>query len=60
MTAWLDAILVLFVLTSLWLLGSSRLHACIQAVALQGFLMAAKNRAPAANRKADGVVVMFV
>jgi hydrogenase-4 component E len=36
---WLDAILVLLVLTSLWLLGSSRLQACIQAVAFQGLLL---------------------
>jgi hydrogenase-4 component E len=35
----LDAILVLLVLTSLWLLGSSRLQACIQAVAFQGVLL---------------------
>jgi hydrogenase-4 component E len=37
--AWLDAILVLLVLTSLWLLGSSRLQACIQAVSFQGILL---------------------
>ena len=39
MNAWLDAILVLLVLTSFWLLGSSRLQSCIQAVALQGLLL---------------------
>ena len=39
MSAWLDAILVLLVLSSLWLLGSSRLQACIQAVAFQGILL---------------------
>ena len=39
MSVWLDAILVLLVLTSLWLLGSSRLQACIQAVAFQGILL---------------------
>lgn len=39
MNAWLDAILVLLVLTNLWLLGSSRLQACIQAVAFQGVLL---------------------
>jgi hydrogenase-4 component E len=33
---WLDAILVLLVLTSFWLLGASRLLSCIQAVAIQG------------------------
>jgi hydrogenase-4 component E len=38
-SVWLDAILVLLVLTSLWLLGSSRLQACIQAVAFQGVLL---------------------
>jgi hydrogenase-4 component E len=38
-TPWLDAVLVLFLLTSLWLLGSSRLQACIQAVAFQGLLL---------------------
>jgi hydrogenase-4 component E len=37
--AWLDAILVLLVLTSFWLLGSSRLQSCIQAVAFQGLLL---------------------
>jgi hydrogenase-4 component E len=37
--AWLDAILVLLVLSSFWLLGSSRLQACIQAVAFQGILL---------------------
>ena len=36
MNIWLDVILVLLVLTSFWLLGSSRLRACIQAVAFQG------------------------
>jgi hydrogenase-4 component E len=39
MSIWLDGVLVLLVLTSLWLLGSSRLRACIQAVALQGALL---------------------
>jgi hydrogenase-4 component E len=36
---WLDVILVFLVLTGLWLLGSSRLRACIQAVAFQGALL---------------------
>lgn len=36
---WLDAVLVLLVLSSLWLLGSSRLQACIRAVAVQGALL---------------------
>ena len=36
---WLDTVLILLVLTGLWLLGSSRLQACIQAVALQGVLL---------------------
>lgn len=39
MNNWLDVILVFLVLTSLWLLGSSRLRACIQAVAFQGALL---------------------
>ncbi len=39
MSNWLDAVLVLLMLTSLWLLGSSRLQACIRAVALQGVLL---------------------
>lgn len=39
MALWLDVILVLLILTSLWLLGSSRLRACIQAVAFQGILL---------------------
>jgi hydrogenase-4 component E len=37
--AWLDAILVLLILTNLWLLGSSRLNACIRVVALQAVLL---------------------
>jgi len=37
--AWLDAVLVLLMLTSFWLLGSSRLQACIQAVACQGIML---------------------
>jgi len=39
MSVWLDGILVLLVLSNLWLLGSSRLQACIQAVAFQGVLL---------------------
>jgi hydrogenase-4 component E len=39
MSNWLDAVLVLLVLTNLWLLGSSRLQACIQSVAFQGALL---------------------
>jgi hydrogenase-4 component E len=39
MNNWLDAVLVLLVLTNLWLLGSSRLQACIQSVAFQGLLL---------------------
>ncbi len=39
MALWLDILLVLLILTSLWLLGSSRLRACIQAVAFQGILL---------------------
>lgn len=39
MSVWLDAILVLLTLSSFWLLGSSRLQACIRAVALQGVLL---------------------
>jgi len=38
---WLDTILILLVLTSLWLLGSSRLQACIHAVAVQGVVLGA-------------------
>jgi hydrogenase-4 component E len=37
--AWADAILVVLMLTSLWLLGSSRLLSCIAAVAAQGVLL---------------------
>jgi hydrogenase-4 component E len=39
MNTWLDAVLVAMVLSSFWLLGASRLQACIQAVALQGVLL---------------------
>jgi hydrogenase-4 component E len=35
----LDTVLILLALTGLWLLGSSRLQACIQAVAFQGVLL---------------------
>jgi hydrogenase-4 component E len=37
--AWADAVLVVLVVTSLWLLGSSRLLSCIAAVATQGVLL---------------------
>ena len=37
--AWADGVLVVLVLTSLWLLGSSRLLSCIAAVAAQGVLL---------------------
>jgi hydrogenase-4 component E len=40
MTAWLDAIFVLLILTNLHLLGSSRIGACIRSVALQAVLLA--------------------
>lgn len=39
MNIWLDGVLVLLVLTSLWLLGSSRLRACIQAIVFQATLL---------------------
>jgi hydrogenase-4 component E len=38
-TASLDAVLVLLMLTGFWLLGSSRLQACIRAAAFQGVLL---------------------
>ncbi len=41
MNPWLDAALVLLVLTSLHLLGSSRLSACIRTVAAQAVLLGA-------------------
>jgi hydrogenase-4 component E len=41
MTLWVDGLLVLLILTSLWLLGSSRLLSCIAAVSVQGVLLAA-------------------
>jgi hydrogenase-4 component E len=37
--AWLDAVLVLLMLSGFWLLGSSRLQACIRTVAIQGVLL---------------------
>ena len=40
MTLWIDTILVLLLLSDLFLLGSSRLTACIRAVAFQGFVLA--------------------
>lgn len=39
MAEWIDAVIVLVVLTNLRLLGSSRLVACIRIVALQGILL---------------------
>lgn len=41
MSNWIDADLVLIVLTSLVLLGSSRLGSCVRIVALQGVLLSA-------------------
>jgi len=39
MIYWLDTVMVLLVLTNFWLLGSSRLQACIQTMAGQGLLL---------------------
>src|SRR5262249_43493739 len=39
MALWMDTTLVLVVLLNFWLLGSSRLAACIRCVALQGILL---------------------
>jgi len=39
MTIWVQAVLVVLMLTNLWLLGSSRLLACIAVVAIQGILL---------------------
>ena len=39
MSVWLDAILVLLILTNLRLLGSNRLNACIRTVAFQAILL---------------------
>ncbi|MCE5231267.1 hydrogenase [bacterium] len=39
MTSWMDMILVLLILPGFVMLGSSRLQACLGALALQGFLM---------------------
>jgi hydrogenase-4 component E len=41
MTIWVEGYLVLLALTSLWLLGSSRLLSCVAAVAVQGVLLGA-------------------
>ncbi len=41
MQIWVDAFLVLLMLTNLWLLGSSRLLSCIAAVSVQGVLLGA-------------------
>ncbi len=38
---WVDGLLVVLMVTSLWLLGSSRLLSCIAAVAAQGILVGA-------------------
>lgn len=39
MTSWVDALMVLLILTNLRLLGSSRIGACIRTVAVQGALL---------------------
>jgi hydrogenase-4 component E len=39
MTIWVEGYLVLLALTSLWLLGSSRLLSCVAAVAVHGVLL---------------------
>ena len=39
MVVWLDTVLVLLILSNFWLLGSSRLQACINTVACQGLLL---------------------
>lgn len=39
MELWIDALIVLLILTNLVLIGSSRLSACIRIVALQGILL---------------------
>ena len=41
MIVWLEGFLVVYMITSLWLLGSSRLLSCIAAVSVQGVLLAA-------------------
>jgi hydrogenase-4 component E len=38
---WLDMVLVLLILTNLYMLGSSRISACIRSVAIQAVLLAA-------------------
>ena len=40
MSVWIEGFLVLYMITSLWLLGSSRLLSCIAAVSVQGVLLA--------------------
>jgi hydrogenase-4 component E len=39
MHIWSDTLIVLLILTNLWLLGSSRLNACIRIVAVQGIVL---------------------
>ncbi|HET6451149.1 MAG TPA: hypothetical protein VFI08_07540 [Spirochaetia bacterium] len=41
MSIWMEGFLVLYMVTSLWLLGSSRLLSCVAAVSAQGVLLAA-------------------
>ena len=41
MSVWIEGFLVVFMITSLWLLGSARLLSCIAAVSVQGVLLAA-------------------
>lgn len=61
MALWLDTVLVLLMLTSFWLLGSSRLQACIQAVAFQGTLLGLiplLSKWPEISLRLAGVAVM--
>lgn len=41
MNLWLDTVLVLLILTNLYMLGSSRISACVRSVALQAVLLGA-------------------
>jgi hydrogenase-4 component E len=57
---WAEGFLVLFMLTSLWLLGSSRLMSCIAVVAAQGVLLGLLPLAAGLNAPLSRIILQAV
>ena len=57
---WAEGFLVLFMLTSLWLLGSSRLMSCIAVVAAQGVLLGLLPLAAGLNAPLGRIILQAV